>query len=163
MGTTSTARRTTVGLLLALLVGLLSSVGTSTVLAPSAHAAEKGRVVGEVLVPGNVKLKVRWFDKNWNFLGSRKVNGVSALHTELMKKTVFHDLHRMYPDKIINQTNGVTPRRWILECNRGLAALISEHIGEDWITDLEQLSKLEPQATDAKFQKRYMAITLSHA
>ena len=75
MGTTSTARRTAVGLLLALLVGLLSSVGTSTVLAPSAHAAEKGRVVGEVLVPGNVKLKVRWFDKNWNFLGSRKVNG----------------------------------------------------------------------------------------
>lgn len=75
MGTTSTARRTAAGLLLALLVGLLSSVGTSTVLAPSAHAAEKGRVVGEVLVPGNVKLKVRWFDKNWNFLGSRKVNG----------------------------------------------------------------------------------------
>lgn len=75
MGTTSTARRTAVGLLLALLVGLLSSVGTSTVLAPSAHAAENGRVVGEVLVPGNVKLKVRWFDKNWNFLGSRKVNG----------------------------------------------------------------------------------------
>ena len=95
---------------------------------------------------------------NLAFIGSRKVNGVSALHTELMKKTVFHDLHRMYPDKIINQTNGVTPRRWILECNRGLAALISEHIGEDWITDLEQLSKLEPQATDAKFQKRYMAI-----
>ncbi|WP_300600881.1 hypothetical protein, partial [uncultured Nocardioides sp.] len=75
MGTTSTARRTAVGLLLALLLGLLSGVGTSTVLAPSAHAAEKGRVVGEVLVPGNVKLKVRWFDKNWNFLGSRKVNG----------------------------------------------------------------------------------------
>lgn len=75
MGTTSTARRTAVGLLLALLLGLLSGVGTSTVLAPSAHAVEKGRVVGEVLVPGNVKLKVRWFDKNWNFLGSRKVNG----------------------------------------------------------------------------------------
>ena len=75
MGTTSTARRTAVGLLLALLVGLLSSVGTSTVLAPSAHAAEKGRVVGEVLVPGNVKLKVRVFDKSWNFLQARKVNG----------------------------------------------------------------------------------------
>ena len=95
---------------------------------------------------------------NLAFIGSRKVNGVSALHTELMKQTVFHDLHAMYPDKIVNQTNGVTPRRWVLECNRGLAALITEHIGESWITDLEQLKKLEPQANDASFQRRYMAI-----
>ena len=95
---------------------------------------------------------------NLAFIGSRKVNGVSALHTELMKKTIFRDLHAMYPDKIVNMTNGVTPRRWILECNRGLAALITEHIGEGWITDLEQLKRLEPQATDPDFQERYMAI-----
>ena len=95
---------------------------------------------------------------NLAFIGSRKVNGVSALHTELMKQTVFHDLHSLYPDKIINQTNGVTPRRWLLECNPGLANLITEHIGEDWIDDLEQLKKLEPLADDAAFQARYMAV-----
>lgn len=95
---------------------------------------------------------------NLAFIGSRKVNGVSALHTELMKQTVFHDLHTMYPDKIINQTNGVTPRRWLLECNPGLASLITEQIGDGWIDDLEQLQGITPLATDADFQKRYIAV-----
>lgn len=95
---------------------------------------------------------------NLAFIGSRKVNGVSALHTELMKETVFHDLHTMFPDKIVNQTNGVTPRRWLLECNPGLSGLISEKIGTGWIDDLEQLSKLTPMATDKTFQKKYMAV-----
>ncbi len=95
---------------------------------------------------------------NLAFIGSRKVNGVSALHTELMKQTVFHDLHTMYPDKIVNQTNGVTPRRWLLECNPGLSGLVTEQIGDGWIDDLEQLKKIEPVATDARFQQRYMAV-----
>jgi len=95
---------------------------------------------------------------NLAFIGSRKVNGVSALHTELMKQTVFHDLHTMFPDKIVNQTNGVTPRRWLLECNPGLSELISEKIGEGWIDDLEQLDKLSPLATDKDFQKKYMSV-----
>lgn len=95
---------------------------------------------------------------NLAFIGSRKVNGVSALHTELMKQTVFHDLHTMYPDKIINQTNGVTPRRWLLECNPGLSDLVTEHIGDGWIDDLEQLKEIEPFATNADFQQRYMAV-----
>jgi len=95
---------------------------------------------------------------NLAFIGSRKVNGVSALHTELMKQTVFHDLHTMYPDKIINQTNGVTPRRWLLECNPGLSDLVTEQIGDGWIDDLEQLKEIEPLATDADFQQRYMAV-----
>ena len=95
---------------------------------------------------------------NLAFIGSRKVNGVSALHTELMKQTVFHDLHTMFPDKIVNQTNGVTPRRWVLECNPGLSQLISEKIGTGWIDDLEQLDKLSPLATDKDFQKKYMSV-----
>lgn len=95
---------------------------------------------------------------NLAFIGSRKVNGVSALHTELMKETVFHDLHTMFPEKIVNQTNGVTPRRWVLECNPPLAALISDKIGEGWIADLEQLEKLAPLATDKAFQKKYMSV-----
>lgn len=95
---------------------------------------------------------------NLAFIGSRKVNGVSALHTELMKKTVFHDLHRMFPEKIINQTNGVTPRRWVLECNPGLSDLITSKIGDGWVKDLEQLEQLVSFADDAKFQKDYMGV-----
>jgi len=95
---------------------------------------------------------------NLAFIGSRKVNGVSALHTELMKETVFHDLHIMFPDKIVNQTNGVTPRRWLLECNSGLADLITDRIGEGWIDDLEQLEKLVPLADNKAFQSKYMSV-----
>lgn len=95
---------------------------------------------------------------NLAFIGSRKVNGVSALHTELMKRTVFSDLHKMYPEKIVNQTNGVTPRRWLLGCNPGLAALISEKIGDAWVADLEQLAQLRTLANDAAFQQSYMQV-----
>ena len=61
---------------------------------------------------------------NLAFVGSHSINGVSALHTELMKETVFADLHRLYPDRINNKTNGITPRRWLMQCNPGLFGLI---------------------------------------
>ena len=73
------------------------------------------------------------------FIGARRVNGVSALHTELMKKTVFRDLHALHPERIVNQTNGVTPRRWLYNCNPPLRDLLTETVGEDWVTDLERL------------------------
>ena len=85
------------------------------------------------------------------FVMAHKVNGVSALHTELMKETVFAQLHRKYPDRIVNQTNGVTPRRWIHTCNPALSTLITETIGHEWPADLEQLSGLEAHADDAGF------------
>ena len=79
------------------------------------------------------------------FLGSRRVNGVSALHGELMKQTVFRPLHRLFPDRITAITNGVTPRRWLLDANPELAALISETLGHQrWIADLERLEELAP-------------------
>ena len=62
---------------------------------------------------------------NLAFVGSHTINGVSALHTELMKKTVFADLHQLYPDRINNKTNGITPRRWLIQCNPGLTELIA--------------------------------------
>ncbi|OSP53755.1 glycogen/starch/alpha-glucan phosphorylase [Pseudoruegeria sp. SK021] len=88
---------------------------------------------------------------------AHKVNGVSALHTDLMKKTVFADLHRLHPDRIVNQTNGVTPRRWLLSANHKLSALITDCIGEGWVDDLEQLAGLEPHISDAGFLDRYAA------
>ncbi|MEM8703897.1 MAG: glycogen/starch/alpha-glucan phosphorylase [Pseudomonadota bacterium] len=91
------------------------------------------------------------------FVMAHRVNGVSALHSELVKKTVFHDLNQTYPDRIINQTNGVTPRRWLYSCNPPLRALISKTIGEGWVDDLEQLSRLEPHIADSGFLDAFMA------
>ena len=92
---------------------------------------------------------------NVAFFGSHRVNGVSALHTELMKQTVFSELHRSYPERIVNQTNGVTPRRWLAGCNPGLASLLDDAIGGRWVTDLEQLRALEPLSEDAGFRDGY--------
>ncbi len=93
------------------------------------------------------------------FLGARKVNGVSALHGELMKQTVFHKLHRLFPDRITAITNGVTPRRWVLDSNPELADLITETLGHRrWIADLERLEELAPRAADPAFQARFAAI-----
>src|SRR3546814_6793269 len=88
------------------------------------------------------------------FIGARRVNGVSALHTDLMKQTVFKDLHALHPERIVNQTNGVTPRRWLYNCNPSLRGLLREAIGDGWVTDLEQLQRLAPLADDAGFRER---------
>jgi starch phosphorylase len=90
-----------------------------------------------------------------SFIMAHKVNGVSALHTDLMKTTVFSELHRLHPDRIINQTNGVTPRRWLLSCNPRLSDLITDTIGEGWVGDLEQLKSLEPHVDDAAWSDAY--------
>jgi glycogen phosphorylase len=91
-------------------------------------------------------------------IGSHRVNGVAAIHTGLMKSTIFSDFEHLSPGKIDNKTNGVTPRRWLLAANPGLATLISTHIGSGWITDLDQLRQLEPLADDAEFRTAFMAV-----
>ena len=89
------------------------------------------------------------------FIGARRVNGVSALHTELMKRQVFRKLHALHPERIVNQTNGVTPRRWLYGCNHPLRDLLTEAIGEGWVSDLERLRDLEPLADDPTFRGRF--------
>lgn len=91
-------------------------------------------------------------------VGSTKVNGVAALHTELLKKNLFATFHELYPNKLINMTNGITPRRWLLACNPGLSELITEKVGADWPKDLDKLQSISKLADDAKFQKRFMDI-----
>jgi starch phosphorylase len=88
---------------------------------------------------------------NLAFIGSHKVNGVSELHTDLMTQTVFHDLHRVFPDRIVNMTNGVTQRRWLYNCNPDLSNLITAAIGEEWVGDLEQITLLNAFADDDSF------------
>jgi starch phosphorylase len=91
-------------------------------------------------------------------VGSHTVNGVAAIHSDLLKTTLFADFNRIFPGKIINVTNGITPRRWLNQCNPGLTELIASRIGTDFIKDLSQLEKLAPFADDAKFRKLFMQV-----
>jgi starch phosphorylase len=98
---------------------------------------------------------------NLAFAGSHSVNGVSALHTELMKETVFASFHRLFPDRINNKTNGITPRRWLMQCNPELTTLIREAIGDGFLDDTEQLQALRNVADDSAFQEKFAAVKLA--
>ena len=91
-------------------------------------------------------------------VGSHAVNGVAALHTKLLKKTLFKDFDTLYPNKFNNKTNGITPRRWLMGCNPKLTNLINETIGTDWQQDLMLLKGLEPHANDKAFQQQFLEI-----
>ncbi|MFN3360204.1 MAG: glycogen/starch/alpha-glucan phosphorylase, partial [Pseudanabaenaceae cyanobacterium] len=91
-------------------------------------------------------------------VGSHKVNGVAALHTELLKKDVLRDFYHLWPEKFTNKTNGVTPRRWLLLSNPELSALISEKIGKNWLTHTEELRQLEQFLNDGEFCQRWRQI-----
>ena len=92
-------------------------------------------------------------------VGSHAINGVAALHTELLRETVLKDFHALAPERIVNVTNGVTPRRWLALSNPRLAGLITEHIGDRWIRSLEEeLVRLEPLAGDAGFQAAWREV-----
>jgi starch phosphorylase len=91
---------------------------------------------------------------NLAFVGAHSVNGVAALHTELMKSTVFSDLHGLYPTRINNKTNGVTPRRWLQQCNPGLTSVITDAIGPGFLDDAEKLAELNAFADDAALGER---------
>ena len=95
-------------------------------------------------------------------VGSRAINGVAALHTELLKRDVLRDFHELQPEKFSNKTNGVTPRRFMALSNPRLARLISEAIGDGWVKDLEQLRGLEKLADDAAFRERWRAVKLEN-
>ncbi len=92
-------------------------------------------------------------------VGSHAINGVAALHTELLKRTVLHDFYRLAPEKFFNVTNGVTPRRWIALSNPKLSALITRYIGDRWLANLEdELRQLEALADDPDFQVDWQAV-----
>lgn len=91
-------------------------------------------------------------------VGSHRVNGVSELHTQLMRETIFRDFHELWPDRIINITNGVTPRRWLHQANPGLTDIVSRRIGRGWIQDLARIRELEEWADDAGFRAEFRAV-----
>ncbi len=95
-------------------------------------------------------------------VGSHAVNGVAALHSRILRDDLFRDFSQLWPHKFRNKTNGITPRRWLRQCNPRLAQLITEHIGDGWIRDLSALQALEPWADDAGFRSAWRQIKRSN-
>ncbi|MEX2572889.1 MAG: glycogen/starch/alpha-glucan phosphorylase [Balneolaceae bacterium] len=91
-------------------------------------------------------------------VGSHKINGVAALHSDLIKKSLFRDFHDLWPGRFTNKTNGITPRRWLRQCNRELSDLVTSKIGGDWVTDLVKIREIEKFAGDDSFRKKFAAI-----
>jgi starch phosphorylase len=114
---------------------------------------DEGRVERISLVEETPSRKIRM--ANLAIVGSHSTNGVAAVHSELLRTTTVKDLAEMFPERFSNKTNGVTPRRWLLEANPSLSTAITEAIGERWITDLSQLSNLKPLSGDSGFQDAF--------
>ena len=100
------------------------------------------------LIEEGAEKKIRM--ANLAIVGSFSVNGVAQIHTELLKHRLVPDFYEMWPEKFNNKTNGITPRRWLLQADSALASFITKHIGDGWITDLQQLRKLTPLADNEK-------------
>ena len=95
-------------------------------------------------------------------VGSHTVNGVAALHSELLKTTLFADFNRIYPNKFVNVTNGITPRRWLNQCNPDLTALLTKAIGTGFQRDLDKLKLITPLAEDKAFRKAFREVKLAN-
>ena len=108
-----------------------------------------------IISPGTDK-RVRM--ANLAIVGSFAINGVAALHTEILKTRIFPDFYKMYPKKFINITNGITPRRWLKSANPALSNLITEKIGNEWVKDISNLKKLEEFINDKKFIENWQSI-----
>ncbi len=114
---------------------------------------DEGRVERMSLIEEGSDQKVRM--ANLAIVGTRKTNGVAQIHSELLKTRVVPDFAEVFPDRFTNKTNGVTPRRWLLLANPGLAQLITDALGEGWITDLSQLQGLQSFVEDDEFRNRF--------
>jgi starch phosphorylase len=95
-------------------------------------------------------------------VGSRKVNGVAELHTRLLRSSTFSDFDKLYEGKFVNVTNGITPRRWLLQANPGLASMVTREIGDGWPKELEQLVRLRPAAENDAFRKEFMQVKIAN-
>ena len=134
-----------------------------------------GRFLQQIssLYPGDVKRLQRMslIDENGEryvrmanmcLVASSSVNGVAELHTQILKDSLFHDFYELWPNKFFNVTNGITPRRWLLKANPPLAQLITESIGDSWITHLDELKKLEKFTNDKNFLDALKKIKVSN-
>ena len=121
--------------------------------ARSRFPGDEGRAERVSLIEEGAGRKIRM--ANLAIVGSHSTNGVAAIHSGLLRTTTVKDLAEMFPERFNNKTNGVTPRRWLLLANPALSRVITGAIGDKWITDLNQLSKLKPLATDKSFRDAF--------
>jgi glycogen phosphorylase len=121
------------------------------------YPGDEGRIERLSLIEEGPEDRVRM--ANLAIVGSHSTNGVAAIHSELLRKTTVRDLAEMFPERFNNKTNGVTPRRWLLLANPPLARTISDAIGDGWVTDLSQLTKLKPLADDKAFRDAFRKAT----
>jgi starch phosphorylase len=122
----------------------------------SRFPGDEGRVQRVSLVEEGAPRKIRM--ANLAIVGSHSTNGVAAIHSELLRQTTVKDLAEMFPERFNNKTNGVTPRRWLLLANPALSGAISNAIGSDWITDLNELRRLRPLADDTSFRGTFLKV-----
>jgi glycogen phosphorylase len=115
---------------------------------------DEARVARMSLIEEGAERKVRM--ANMAIVGSHSTNGVAAIHSALLRKLTVKDLAEMFPERFNNKTNGVTPRRWLLLANPGLARTITDAIGDRWVTDLDELEKLHPLADDPAFRESFL-------
>jgi glycogen phosphorylase len=116
---------------------------------------DSGRIERMSLIEEGAERKIRM--ANLAIVGSHSTNGVAAVHSKLLRTSTVKDFADMFPERFNNKTNGVTPRRWLLQANPGLASAITETIGEGWITDLAELSRLRPLVGDSGFRAAFLA------
>jgi glycogen phosphorylase len=117
------------------------------------YPGDEERVQRMSLVEEGAERKIRM--AHLAIVGSHSTNGVAAIHTGLLRRTTVRDLAEMFPERFNNKTNGVTPRRWLLLANPSLAGIITDAIGESWVTDLSQLRRLQPLAADKVFRATF--------
>jgi len=122
----------------------------------TARKADEGAVSRMSIIEEGTPKQVRM--ANLAVVGSHSVNGVAALHTDLLRRELFHDFNALWPERFNNKTNGVTPRRWLLQANPALAGLLDEAVGPGWVTNPGLLPRLEPFAEDAAFRERFRKV-----
>jgi starch phosphorylase len=119
------------------------------------HPDDEARLARVSLVEETPNRKVRM--ANLAIVGTHSTNGVAAIHSDLLRKKTVPDFAELFPDRFNNKTNGVTPRRWLLLANPDLAKLLTESVGDGWVTDMSLLKKVDAHAKDATFQKNFLA------
>ena len=124
------------------------------------YPGDMGRLARMSIISEGAQRSVRM--ANLAIIGSHAVNGVAALHSKIIQEGIFNDFHQHFPGKIRNVTNGITPRRWLLQCNPTLSELITSTIGPGWPVDLDKLRELIPLAEDADFCEKWAEAKLEN-
>jgi glycogen phosphorylase len=119
------------------------------------HPGDEARLARVSLIEETPDRKIRM--ANLAIVGTHSTNGVAAIHSKLLRATTVPDFAELFPDRFNNKTNGVTPRRWLLLANPDLAKLLTDAIGDGWVTDLSILRKIEPLARDSTFREKFLA------